>query len=182
MWSGIVYFLNKTKINNMKKFAIKGDISRGDKIIDILKMMGGKHEDMLCSGNYTDLNYTIDKEGLICCFISDNPDFVIFTLDEFIDKFPFKVGDKVNSPCKGCVKTITSMKWDEYLESISYKLDDKIYTNIDLLKVNNSLHLNEISDTPIDFVKESDDRFRIVLNYQYDMVVDEGEYYAVKRK
>ena len=34
----------------------------------------------------------------------------------------------------------------------------------------------------IDTVKESEGRYRIVLNPQFDMEVDEGEYYAVRRK
>lgn len=34
----------------------------------------------------------------------------------------------------------------------------------------------------IDTVKESEGRYRIVLNHQFDMEVDEGEYYAVRRE
>jgi hypothetical protein len=56
-----------------------------------------------------------------------------------------------------------------------YKKEEKIEeTPIDYVK--------ESNDTPIDYVKESNDIYRIVLNHQFDMVVDEGEYYAIKRK
>lgn len=40
---------------------------------------------------------------------------------------------------------------------------------------------SEIEDNIIDIVKENDNRFRIVLNHQFDMEVDEGEYYVVRR-
>ena len=40
---------------------------------------------------------------------------------------------------------------------------------------------SEIEDNIVDIVKENDNRFRIVLNHQFDMEVDEGEYYAVRR-
>ena len=45
----------------------------------------------------------------------------------------------------------------------------------------NPIENNKIEDSIIDIVKENDNRFRIVLNYQFDMEVDEGEYYAVRR-
>lgn len=36
-------------------------------------------------------------------------------------------------------KTITSMEWDTYSNTVTYKLDNRIYTNIDQLKVVNDL-------------------------------------------
>ena len=37
-------------------------------------------------------------------------------------------------------------------------------------------------ETIIDTIKESKDRYRLHINYQYEIEVDEGEYYAVRRK
>jgi hypothetical protein len=34
----------------------------------------------------------------------------------------------------------------------------------------------------IDTIKENEDRYRIHVNYQFEIEVDEGEYYAVRRK
>jgi hypothetical protein len=34
----------------------------------------------------------------------------------------------------------------------------------------------------IDTIKENEDRYRIHVNYQFDIEVDEGEYYVVRRK
>ena len=37
-------------------------------------------------------------------------------------------------------------------------------------------------ETIVDYVKESNDRYRIVVDNRFDIEVDEGEYYAVRRK
>jgi hypothetical protein len=40
----------------------------------------------------------------------------------------------------------------------------------------------EKKETIVDYVKESNDRYRIVVDNRFDIEVDEGEYYAVRRK
>ena len=39
-----------------------------------------------------------------------------------------------------------------------------------------------MEETIIDTIKESKDRYRIHVNYQFEIEVDEGEYYVVRRK
>lgn len=136
-----------------KKLAIKGHPTRGKEAIELLEMMGGVNAD-LHKGNFPDewkSSYYIYGDNTIQ-FARDEfllkLNFVIFTLEEFLEKYPFKVGDKVNQPCRGCVKTITSMEWDEYLETVSYKLDNKIYTRIEQLKVVNDLPYKETNMKP----------------------------------
>lgn len=41
---------------------------------------------------------------------------------------------------------------------------------------------NHLTETVVDAVRESNDRYRIVLDPRFDIEVDEGEYYAVRRK
>lgn len=41
---------------------------------------------------------------------------------------------------------------------------------------------NHLTETVVDYVKESNDRYRIVIDPRFDIEVDEGEYYAVRRK
>ena len=41
---------------------------------------------------------------------------------------------------------------------------------------------NHITETVVDTVRESNDRYRIVIDPRFDIEVDEGEYYAVRRK
>lgn len=105
-------------------------------------MLGGNNANN-CYGEYYGRVYYINENGYIdqdyISRIEQNTKFIIYTLQQFKGKFPYKVGDKVNAPCKGCVKTITSMEWDTYLNTVTYKLDNRIYTNIDQLKVVNEL-------------------------------------------
>lgn len=39
-----------------------------------------------------------------------------------------------------------------------------------------------VEEIIIDTIKENEDRYRIHVNYQFDIEVDEGEYYVVRRK
>ena len=39
-----------------------------------------------------------------------------------------------------------------------------------------------MEETIIDTIKESKDRYRLHINYQYEIEVNEGEYYVVRRK
>lgn len=99
-----------------KNFAIRGHLRRGDEVIKILEMLGGKTS-YLCSykdgfdSSYfffinTDENFSID--GL--AYNSDElKNYYIFTLEEFLEKFPYKVGDKVIHD--GDVLPIIGMKW-----------------------------------------------------------------------
>ena len=127
-----------------KKLAIQGHLTRGKEVIELLEMMGGKNCYNL-NGLFSEYAYYIiegfGNEIRGGKYILGNEDMHLFALEEFLEKYPYKVGDKVNQPCIGCVKTITSMKWDEYLDTVSYKLDNKIYTRIEQLKVVNDLPL-----------------------------------------
>lgn len=129
----------------MSKIAIKGHPTRGKEVIELLEMLGGVDWHGF-SGNRLDSVYYISDSKSISfddtydiVFEDGIKEFITFTIEEFLEKFPYKVGDKVNSPCKGCIKTITSMEWDTCRNNVTYKLDNRIYTNIDQLKVVNDL-------------------------------------------
>jgi hypothetical protein len=100
-----------------KKLAIRGHATRGNEVIEILKMLGGKNK---CDSPADNLGlcYLIDDEFDICAHYFGYDDYEdgelnIFTLEEFLEKYPFKVGDKVflyDNITLGC---ITGMKWEE---------------------------------------------------------------------
>lgn len=129
----------------MSILAIKGDEKRGNEVISLLEMLGGINDGNFY-GNLDNLFYFISKNNTIDCtglhYVCVNGKTILFpldfTLDEFYEKYPYKVGDKVQSPSKGCIKTITGMKWDPDMETIIYELDNKIYTNADILNVHNN--------------------------------------------
>ena len=123
-----------------KKLAIKGHPTRGKEVIELLKMMGGTNPfsnngELL--GNKENCCYYISKNAP-SKYISWNyigPDeineYEIFTLEEFLEKYPFKVGDKVhiyvqNDDIDGRydieVAEITSMRWNPARCKIAYKM------------------------------------------------------------
>ena len=93
----------------MAKLAIKGHPTRGKKVIEILKMLGGRF------GNYegTDPQYyytIIDDTITYDC--SPNK-YKVFSLEEFIKRYPHKVGDKVCFPDDISTPfTINKMWWN----------------------------------------------------------------------
>ena len=109
-----------------KKLAIKGHPTRGKEVIDLLKMLGGTNPFSVNNGTAVG-----NKVAISCYYISENTskyiswDYIgpeeidkykIFTLEEFLEKYPFKIGDKVMDGC-GYLHTIKSMEWDGELET-----------------------------------------------------------------
>lgn len=77
------------------KIAIKGDESRGNEIIQILKDLGGINR-MNHSGCYINYFYYISSDDKTIAWTCVRPKcFNVYTLEEFEKEFPFKIGDKV---------------------------------------------------------------------------------------
>lgn len=115
-----------------KRLAIRGHSSRGKEVIELLEMMGGKniHKHDGCSNSYS---YYIFGPAILHdrLSIAEDDDFEIFTLDGFLEKFPYKVGDKVHiyvqnddtdGRCDIGVAEITSMRWNPTICKIAYKM------------------------------------------------------------
>ena len=98
----------------MAQLAIKGHETRGKEVIEILEMLGGKNPTEYV-GDDDEAVYSIDGADIVFyeleCVKSDG--FIVFTLEEFLEKFPYKVGDKVkvlaNMYCG--VFDIQGMEW-----------------------------------------------------------------------
>ena len=172
----------------MAKLAIQGHATRGNEVIALLEMLGGKNIPYgNLGGNNPNEVYYIDKEGYIN-WSKQASGKATFTLEDFLVRFPYKVGDKVNSPCRGCVKTITSMGWDDYLNTITYKLNDREYTHIVRLKVVNDLPL--VEQKPMEEKKINQmslancdlDEIEIVLGDKFELKIKDGKYYAVRKQ
>ena len=93
-----------------KNLAIRGHLKRGDEVIKILKMLGGK--DVGYNGIGSSYYYYINDNNNIIGVtgLQDSRKFVVYSLEEFLEKFPYKVGDKVIHD--GDVLPIIGMKWD----------------------------------------------------------------------
>lgn len=110
----------------MANLAIKGHKTRGKEIIEILEMLGGKR-DANFGGNELCCWYYINKNGYInykhYSAFNDN-DTKMFTLEEFIEKFPYRVGDKVKcAKINDFIGRIINVRWDENENQIIYVVE-----------------------------------------------------------
>lgn len=114
----------------MSQLAIKGHPTRGKEVIEILKMLGGQNYSQNLLGGTEYNYYYIGDYSTISCIPKEDIDssFVKFTLEQFLEKFPYKVGDKVIYEDK--VREVTKMVWEEHTNTVAYKLDDKLYCNV----------------------------------------------------
>ena len=114
----------------MANLAIKGNGENGDKVIALLEMLGGNNRYAFETGfninnlyyiDYNDCNYIKTDE-----YYSDDDyeDFItILTLEEYYEKFPFKIGDDVKA--FGCPAEITDMTWDKSINEVVYYIKMK---------------------------------------------------------
>jgi hypothetical protein len=131
-----------------KELAIKGHPTRGKEIIELLEKLGGHVDDLLDNGTDEKYAYFIvkDENNVIDAFPIDKKDEFdfdaqIFTLEEFLEKYPFKVGDKVvytkfGDNCDDYPVTIESMKWTG--TTIEYTFNDCVTCLAKDLKMWNS--------------------------------------------
>lgn len=120
------------KINNLtmenKKLAIEGHRTRYKEVIEILEMLGGKMKGKII-GNCSFHVYFINLDGNIdYTAYSLINDAIIFTIEEFLEKYPFKVGDKVKT-IYGKIGNVSKCKWDADNNCVIYKLDTSVYNN-----------------------------------------------------
>lgn len=107
-----------------KQIAIKGHNTRAKEVIQILQMLGG------CKSGYEGYGeqfyYYINQFGNIEG--SSKPyefeKYIVFTLEEFEEKYPYKVGNKVIAYAEGCIAqfTIQDMRWNYKLNKVEYKI------------------------------------------------------------
>ena len=93
----------------MTNLAIRGHKTRGKEVIEILEMLGGVNQINL-DGN-TDAWYVLTDTGVIRWseWLFEEKGF---TLEEFLEEFPYKVGDRVRVPEYESEVCISKMYWD----------------------------------------------------------------------
>ena len=108
----------------MTKLALKGHPKRGREVIQLLVMLGGKSNGNM-NGYNDDLYYYIAKDGVIYCSGIEYEELAckyrLFTLEEFKEKFPYEVGDKVITTSNNVFR-IKEMMWNnkEIVYSLAY--------------------------------------------------------------
>lgn len=189
-----------------KKLAIKGHPIRSEEVIKLLDMMGGKNINV--TGGDANGVYLISTEGTIethYTYYKRPENYAVFTLEEFLEKYPFKIGDKVhiyvqNDDTDGRydveVAKISSMRWNRARCKIAYKMKDinrEFYKEEIKCKVDDS---TKSIDNPIDSSQFMQLGKTVAVcfntaNYEnevelklgdYEIVVRDGKTYAVFKK
>lgn len=104
------------------KLAIKGHPTRGKEVIKLLEMMGGINTHRH-SGKYGKLCVHCDIIYVTSEIIPGN--YVLYTLEQFEQKFPFKIGDNVsyiNNNGEIINTSISGMSWHEEKHTMWYQL------------------------------------------------------------
>ena len=168
----------------MAILAIKGHPTRGKDIIEILEMLGGKNDrNYECS--ITNYAYRINEQGIIdWCIPHTDSHLVIFTLEEFLEKFPYKVGDKVTLDKYPCV--IIGMNWDcddiiYYVKGMDFSKG--VYsTDKDLQPYKEeTMEIPEELMPKIDFNEYCKDKYILDLG-NYEIKEENGKTYAVRKR
>ena len=177
------------------KLAIKGHPTRGREVIELLEMMGGHATVINKISNETDKVFFIsDNENCFykksIRFIPDSSkeieEFTVFTLEEFLEKYPFKVGELKDLLGSNLSCVISEMRWNTQAECVEYhatfglndygwhKVSDfcRDYQIEELNTVISGINLNSC-----DYADE------VELNLgDYEIEVRDGRTYAVKKK
>jgi hypothetical protein len=108
----------------MAKLAILGHATRGKEVIGLLKMLGGKNDNHCCGGFLNSI-YFINNYGYIeSCDRMQHLDYLQFTLEEFFELYPFKVGDEVLiNDDENDVYTVKSMEWQKFFDRVIYRIE-----------------------------------------------------------
>ena len=135
-----------------KKLAILGHETRNEEVIELLKMLGGR-DVFGFSCTKTDQFFHVSPNDGYVYWDYNEPSIVenkfeVFTLEKFLEKFPFKVGDFVRIPEYESEIRICKMKWcplSKHIEYLVYRNDDEEwYTAKELLEYND--HPNKTRD------------------------------------
>ena len=96
----------------MANLAIKGHPTRGKEVIEILEMLGGTNVYHHRGGDNC-VGYTVEgNEIRNIHYIFGDEDFIFLSLEEFLEKFPYKIGDRVRVAEYESKVRIDDMKWD----------------------------------------------------------------------
>ena len=113
------------------KLAIKGHPTRGKEVMNILKSLGGKMpSDRNWTFEYEQIGYFIRQDDFISndhIDVLNDPKYIIYTLEEFEQKYPYKVGDKVlylNIRKEWVEGIIDKMHWNESNSTLYYYVNN----------------------------------------------------------
>ena len=173
----------------MANLAIKGHKTRGKEIIELLEMLGGKNYFHMDGFTEEYIYYISGENNQIHSAICPTNQ-IVFTIEEFIKKYPYKIGDKVNyikyDDEEFSVYEIIGMKWTG--STIEYALDCFGFTcltkDIRLHKENNmNKNFKSLNvETYLKVWDETENGLEVYVAEGYEMIEKNGKFYIVKQK
>lgn len=179
----------------MANLAIKGHATRGKEVIEILEMLGGENI------------YYYDGKRNMWYILEDNTiatDFDLnkekgFTLEEFLKKYPYKVGDMVRVPEYESEVCIDDMRWHgfEIQYSVSADETESLYDWYSVEELNKCdephkekiveeksvNHVYNVDDVDvISFDIAQKDIYELDLKDNFLVILREGKYYVERKK
>lgn len=121
----------------MAQLVIKGHAERGQEVVGLLEMLGGKNHPIEWDGSTPSYYYYIDNAGFIFgapSYVNYIGECIPFTLEEFLEKYPYRVGDTIVYTINGeeDIASIEGMSWVD--DSVMYKLTTGYDRTVDQLK------------------------------------------------
>lgn len=176
-----------------KNLAIIGHKTRGKEIINILEMLGGKRGEKI-AGNDLFSWYYINGNGCIDYkhYSLFDGDTIMLTLEQFLEKYPYKIGDKVEyikyDDEEFSVYEIKGMMWTG--NTIVYTLDSFGFTcltkDIRLHKENNMNKNKNFKSLNVEtYLKvwdETENGLEVCVAEGYELIEKDGQFYITKQK
>lgn len=180
----------------MSNIAILGHETRGKEVIEILEMLGGKHKTFSdglkwFNGINVHTYYTIEEDNYIHQILdSGKGDYIKFTLEEFLEKFPYKVGDYARLPHTNIAAIIKAMKWENnevvyqlYCSDDWWSVDNLKQYKEETMEEKEEKSANHVFDTEIiSFDIAQRDKYELDLQGKFKVVLREGVYYVERIK
>lgn len=181
----------------MANLAIRGHLTRGKEVIEILEMLGGKNVCKYTGNNVNDrLYYLIDEDfDIVSHYFDDSDDdynynnknCIVYTLEEFLKKYPYKVGDNVVYEDDNDIVTIVGIKWDDDIDDIFYNVkrineDDCFLCPPELLTSYKEKNMEELKEQlllELVLVKQGKE---LIPHKDYEIKQIDNKFYLVKKK
>ena len=161
-----------SKKNTFTKLAIKGHATRGKEVIEILKMLGGNNK--FNFKGYDNTWYVLDDgEIAYTNFLFDE---LGFTLETFLENFPYKIGDDVYYSDSGDWY-IVDMRWMPLSNTVVYEIENKLNNEYKTVEAKDITKNKENLDM-IQFIQQ--DKITTVVfnkeNYENEVELQLGDY------
>lgn len=167
----------------MAHLVIKGHTTRGKEIIELLKMLGTNRLGL--KDTFVGFYYYIECGEV---YFSDKYpiDSIIFTLEEFLEKFPYKIKDRVRVPEYESEVYISDMYWDGNEVQYEVVTDEVEWYSAKELNEYNEPYREEITEEPkellIGFTKDTDGNWVLNTHADYEIKEVDGKFKLIQKQ